>query len=1387
MDEAAACRKYRKLLLDDRKKVQNSFFPGTASRQDRGRGDAVPEEVGPALPPADYSDLSRGLESWCLRGSWAMCKDCGSLQPRPLHEIDLAGDPKVDLPPKQCRRCSGNRDHYVPQLEDVPEALRGLSPAALAALSPLEVDVGPETRSTDAVGRWNGYRKKMKLITFLWAADSVKQRVKSLQDRAMRRKAKEAHRYLLASAESSYRRFHDLHAAFLAKHGTGAAERQRKRPYHFLQEVGLECAVWPHLYWCTAMTETFEQWSDGRRAARRADCRPLNSVAWAGAANLDSADEAEDDLELDEDADAAGAENDRRTSVKRSFLAKCLSPLLGYGSTFELVQFVFDLNLWATLGAKKNLGFDNVPMRVLMKGHTFSPLYWREVHSALVDLVRQVGLPKLFFTIAPWEPSFKYHEWLQDEMRKTLRSRMNLPVGETLHMTHVLLQIVRGFLAGNNQQTRGRADRQWRKHIFSAKDAAGKPTRVITFTRLEFQDGSRKEGTKRYDGSGRPHLHVLFFTDDMADMQLEHHLFATKPEQEPLQGYVHGSQRDRRGADDRGTARWPVYDGEPGFNEALDKLLLKRKAADVEEGLRVFCADLMDGLPCHQDWQAADGEALLLQYVSKYVAKFSDSSYDEWMSDQASADSVARRVCFEYHPYEPEMILQLCGAQMRQYDISTVSGGFKTVAAPYAGMETVPEWVQRYATCAWRSEDMSLLEWLRKSNDAGQIAGWLRARHKEAILSAAYDRHCASASPAEQQAEACFQQQLREAWKAYKAAPHAPCRPLSFVDWVRGEALSSAAPPLEADFPDLVGFACDYRPAGEKVVAVETVYELNDRYYGQWAAMHVPFRALEDLLDAEVDAMVPAKYRHLATARRLCADDRRVLPEHRRLFLDAAKLTEYLRTAAKTAKFIDNVWRMIIGQGALIDMYLSGALNMAEERAAAAAEAAVARDRRPPRDAGAEAATVAFNHEQLRFEAAVNERLASAIVANHSVDWQAADEARETAWAHNTPVVALGKPGTGKTTVVKACIRNACSQGGRVLFALPTAQLASRMREAFRDDPEVEVATCHAAFKLDQPLAEALPLMTLYDLVVVDEVSLLDCPQFERILKLWSAAERVPALVFLGDMYQLPGVGATRPWESSAWRSPHCYHIKLVHTWRCKEQRFQDILDELRTSKPSAHTLRRICQGRKAWRAGNPTPADLRALYGKRPDTQIVTCTRRGAAAVNAAAVDALYGRKTPLATLPGDVEQNQDNYVEGQVRTDRVPAPTPVPIFRGMQLYLTKNVRKEDDYINGMLCTVEAYMPAQDMLRVRTKTGHRLAITRWTDADKQGAVYFPIRLGYASTIHKVQGDEFAHITVYLDIPGMPAAGYTALSRVATSDCYLLGGHVTREHFVPAM
>ena len=104
------------------------------------------------------------------------------------------------------------------------------------------------------------------------------------------------------------------------------------------------------------------------------------------------------------DLEAEGVEGEDgvlvRHSVKRRFQALALGPVLEYGAEFTILQFVFDLHLWSDLGSKKNLGY-TVPMRVMMKGNSFSPLYWKEVHFTLLDAVRQLGYPKVFFTLAP--------------------------------------------------------------------------------------------------------------------------------------------------------------------------------------------------------------------------------------------------------------------------------------------------------------------------------------------------------------------------------------------------------------------------------------------------------------------------------------------------------------------------------------------------------------------------------------------------------------------------------------------------------------------------------------------------------------------------------------------------------------------------------------------------------------------------------------------------------------------------------------------------------------------------------------------------------------------------------------------------------------------------
>ena len=139
------------------------------------------------------------------------------------------------------------------------------------------------------------------------------------------------------------------------------------------------------------------------------------------------------------------------------------------------------------------------------------------------------------------------------------------------------------------------------------------------------------------------------------------------------------------------------------------------------------------------------------------------------------------------------------------------------------------------------------------------------------------------------------------------------------------------------------------------------------------------------------------------------------------------------------------------------------------------------------------------------------------------------------------------------------------------------------------------------------------------------------------------------------------------------------------------------------------------------------------------------------------------------------------------KLRTDRQPLPCLVPIRKGLRLHLTRNLDKKGDFVNGMECVVKGWDDVHRCLQVKTATGKDVAVYQYTDPDPvaKNASFFPIRLGYASTMYKMQGAELEHITIYLDIPGQRAAAYVALSRVKRDEDYLFGGHYTRLHFVP--
>ena len=116
------------------------------------------------------------------------------------------------------------------------------------------------------------------------------------------------------------------------------------------------------------------------------------------------------------------------------------------------------------------------------------------------------------------------------------------------------------------------------------------------------------------------------------------------------------------------------------------------------------------------------------------------------------------------------------------------------------------------------------------------------------------------------------------------------------------------------------------------------------------------------------------------------------------------------------------------------------------------------------------------------------------------------------------------------------------------------------------------------------------------------------------------------------------------------------------------------------------------------------------------------------------------------------------------------------------------------------MAATVERFYPRSGLVVVKTTLGNRLyvhpltedaVVEQWQPDGawknlKLGTVCaYPFRLGYASTIYKLQGAELPHITVWLDTPYKPGAGYVALSRVSYDSEYLLGGKLTPAHFTP--
>jgi len=124
-------------------------------------------------------------------------------------------------------------------------------------------------------------------------------------------------------------------------------------------------------------------------------------------------------------------------------------------------------------------------------------------------------------------------------------------------------------------------------------------------------------------------------------------------------------------------------------------------------------------------------------------------------------------------------------------------------------------------------------------------------------------------------------------------------------------------------------------------------------------------------------------------------------------------------------------------------------------------------------------------------------------------------------------LIITGGPGTGKTTTIRAIIAALESLGLESQLSAPTGRAAKRMSEATGQEAKTIHRLLEVKFLTDDARRQSFeknetnPLET--DVLIIDEISMVDIVLMMNLLK---AVQNGTRLILVGDMNQLPSVGA---------------------------------------------------------------------------------------------------------------------------------------------------------------------------------------------------------------------------------------------------------------------
>jgi ATP-dependent DNA helicase PIF1 len=392
-----------------------------------------------------------------------------------------------------------------------------------------------------------------------------------------------------------------------------------------------------------------------------------------------------------------------------------------------------------------------------------------------------------------------------------------------------------------------------------------------------------------------------------------------------------------------------------------------------------------------------------------------------------------------------------------------------------------------------------------------------------------------------------------------------------------------------------------------------------------------------------------------------------------------------------------------------------------------------------------------------------------------------------------------GPGGTGKSHLLQVLVKELKQMGREVALTALTgcaALLLSNM-----PNMPVKAKTLHswAGVGLGRGSLESLVrgIVTNYhkkknwvktDVLIVDEVSMLTPSLLDLLDKIGRHVRKRPfqpmgglRVIFVGDFHQLPPVCRDAPdrvfrqsdgqsqlvemrfaFQSPAWPQLVQETIQLKTIFRQADPVFQKVLEEARVGALSAESFA-LLEARKstAWKGQQIRPT---LLFTRNADVDAIN-EKHFEKLAGAAAV---FKAKT-VFSRPDQTEAGLAKFVEFMDKD--APYEAHLELKVGAQVMLVRNVDPDTGLVNGSRGVVLRFSEATGWPIVRFAGGMTVEVKpqQW-ESDTDPSFWreqIPLRLAWASTIHKAQGASLDSALVDIGKATFEyGQAYVALSRV---------------------